>query len=92
MVFSSASFIFFFLPFFLLFDRLLKGRHRNYLLIFASILFYVWGEATGVLLLLALCLINFGLGKVLYRIPQESKETQGVERLLSRGGASSTYP
>ena len=86
MVFSSASFIFFFLPIFLLFDRLLKGRHRNYLLIFASILFYFWGEATGVLLLLALCLINFGLGKVLYRIPQESKETQGGEHLLSRGG------
>lgn len=91
MVFSSASFIFFFLPIFLLFDRLLKGIQRNYFLIFASLLFYIWGEATGVLLLLALCLINFGLGKVLYRIPQETQEIQGSTRLWPRGGAPSPF-
>ena len=81
MVFSSASFLFFFLPIFLIFDRFLQGRARNYLLIFASLLFYVWGEATGVLLLLALCLINFCLGKKLACTPSQVPSGEGQKRL-----------
>ncbi|MCF0120559.1 MAG: MBOAT family protein [Duodenibacillus sp.] len=65
MVFSSSSFIFFFLPLFLLFDRVITERFRNYLLIIASLLFYVWGEGYGVILLVALCLANMLLGKAI---------------------------
>lgn len=64
MVFSSVSFIFAFLPCFLLLDHVLKGKLRNVLLILASLLFYIWGEGFGVLVLALFCLINLGLGKL----------------------------
>lgn len=67
MVFSSISFLFFFLPLFLLLDNIIKNNLRNYLLIGASLLFYVWGEAGGVFLLIALCLINMGFGKIIIK-------------------------
>lgn len=70
MVFTSSSFIFLFLPVFLLLDRLLRGYARNWLLIVASLLFYVWGEGEGVLLLIALCLINLLFGRVLWKLTQ----------------------
>lgn len=65
MVFSSAVFIFFFLPIFIFIDRILRNELRNYLLIIASLLFYVWGEGTGVILLVLLCLVNLAFGKLL---------------------------
>lgn len=68
MVFSSVTFIFFFLPIVLIIDKLLASRKtsRNLLLIFSSLFFYLWGEGTGVLLLLVIALINFSIGYKLY--------------------------
>ncbi|MFI3272264.1 MAG: MBOAT family O-acyltransferase [Pseudomonadota bacterium] len=66
MVFSSISFIFLLLPFFLLADfgaKLTFGtRLRNALLLTFSILFYAWGEPLAVFLLIALGAINYGAG------------------------------
>lgn len=64
MVFSSTTFLFFFLPVFLLADLISnKSYFRNALLIFTSLLFYVWGEATGVFLLVILAFINLLFGR-----------------------------
>lgn len=69
MVFTSVSFLFLFLPVFLAIDRMLNrfGRARNVFLIAASLLFYLWGESRGVVLLVELCLLNLLFGKILLR-------------------------
>lgn len=53
MVFSSAIFLFIFLPVVLILYYLLPSRWRNALLLAASILFYTWGEPRFILILLA---------------------------------------
>lgn len=53
MVFSSAIFLFIFLPVVLILYYLLPHRWRNVLLLAASILFYTWGEPRFILILLA---------------------------------------
>ncbi len=83
MVFSSASFLFFFLPLYLVLDRILKGQGRNYWLILMSLVFYIWGETTGVLLLVALCVVNFGLGKLLSENGQNALK---LNKLFALGG------
>lgn len=69
MVFASLSFIFFVLPLFLAFDfsaRAVKSVPlRNMALLGASFLFYIWGEAANVFILLALGIINYAAGNYL---------------------------
>ena len=76
MVFSSLSFIFCFLPIFLLLDNvpwLRKIRiYRNYLLIISSLLFYLWGEGKGVFLLLVLAIANLLIGRFLIFIKERN--------------------
>lgn len=59
MVFSSAVFIFFFLPLFLFLNSSIKKQFQLTLLIFSSLLFYIWGEGYGVFILLSLALANY---------------------------------
>jgi len=64
MVFSSPIFLFLFLPVVLAVYFLLPGlRARNHWLLLVSLLFYAWGEAGFILLLLVSTLANFELGK-----------------------------
>ena len=64
MVFSSAVFLFAFLPSVLIIHTLVRNTTvRNILLIVASLLFYAWGEPVYVLLLLASIALNFLLGR-----------------------------
>ena len=64
MVFSSPIFIFLFLPLVLAGYHLLPGlRARNLWLLVVSLLFYAWGEAGFILLLLLSTLINFWVGR-----------------------------
>ena len=65
MVFSSATFLFLFLPLTLLiyYNPLVRGRtFRNAFLFVASIAFYAWGEPLYVLLMLASILVNWLFG------------------------------
>jgi len=63
MVFSSVSFLFFFLPAFLLCYTLLP--FRNATLLAFSTLFYVWGEGVFVAVLLLSVLINYIAGRMI---------------------------
>lgn len=66
MIFSSAEFIFLFLPGTLLlyYSPLFRGRRaRNVLLVLVSLLFYAWGEPVRVLLLLGSIVFNWLLGR-----------------------------
>lgn len=66
MVFSSAVFLFIFLPVVFVLSRVLPGiRAKNILLLIASLLFYAFGEPVYILLMLASILVNFAAGRLL---------------------------
>jgi D-alanyl-lipoteichoic acid acyltransferase DltB (MBOAT superfamily) len=60
MVFSSASFLFFFLPLFLAIYFVTPGvRVKNYVLTVFSLIFYVWGDLKHLPLLAGLIAVNY---------------------------------
>ena len=66
MVFSSAVFLFIFLPVVFVLSRVLPGiRAKNILLLIASLLFYAFGVPVYILLMLASILVNFTAGRLL---------------------------
>lgn len=66
MVFSSAIFLFFFLPLVLLIYYLLKIEYRNTFLLCASLAFYAWGEPKFVFIIILSILINYVFGLLIY--------------------------
>lgn len=60
MVFSSVSFLFYFLPIFLVLYGVLPWR--NAVLLIASLIFYSWGEPQNLPLLLICITVNYGFG------------------------------
>ncbi len=77
MVFSSAIFLFWFLPLLLAAYFLLPRACRNALLLLASILFYFWGARRHVFLLLASIAMNYVFGLWLDRV-QEPRRRRWV--------------
>lgn len=68
MVFSSAVFLFAFLPVVLILHTVVKNiRFRNLLLIVASLVFYAWGEPVYILLLLVSVCINYFFGCIVWK-------------------------
>lgn len=65
MVFSSIVFLFFFLPTFLLCYFLTPSKFKNVTLLLFSIFFYFFGEREYVLLLLASCVFNYFLARMM---------------------------
>lgn len=63
MVFSSAIFLFVFLPIVLGLYYCVSERFRNLILLLASLFFYTWGEPAFVLILLASITLDFFLAK-----------------------------
>ncbi len=59
MLFSSVSFLFFFLPLVLLGNTLLPARPRLLFLFLASLTFYAWGEPGTAILMVISILINY---------------------------------
>ena len=74
MVFSSLTFLFIFLPVTLLLYYIVPMRARNYVLLFASLVFYAWGEPVYVLLMLYSILLNYGMGRLMDSVPRAKKE------------------
>lgn len=65
MVFSSSIFLFLFLPVLLIiyYNPIIQSRlFRNIVLLFASLLFYAWGEPFFVFLMIASIFITWGIG------------------------------
>lgn len=62
MVFSSISFLFFFLPLLLISYFSVPKKFRNYILLIFSLIFYFFGEKFYIILLLVSCLINYICG------------------------------
>ena len=73
MVFSSFEFLFRFLPVFLIIYYIAPRKFKNMVLFGGSILFYAFGEAKYVLLLLACLALNYILGCLMYRNAMEGR-------------------
>jgi alginate O-acetyltransferase complex protein AlgI len=66
MIFSSITFLFYFLPAVLLLYWLVGKTRQNFLLLVASLLFYAWGEGIYLLLMLASISINYILALLIH--------------------------
>ena len=64
MVFSSVTFLFFFLPICLGGYYLLRPRWRNGWLLFSSLVFYTWGGGALVVLLIISTVVDYAMGWV----------------------------
>lgn len=62
MLFSSLTFLLYFLPLVILLHYVLPKRLQNPFLLLASLIFYAWGDARQVPLFVVLMLTNWGVG------------------------------
>lgn len=86
MLFSSLSFLFFFLPVVLLFYYLLPFRSwRNGVLLLASLLFYSWGEPKFLPVLLVAAVIGWAGGLAVNASPKRKKVWLTVSIVLLLG-------
>lgn len=76
MVFSSATFLFFFLPCVLGLYYLSPMRLRNALLLLGSLVFYAWGEPVYVFLMLGSIAVNWAVGLLMARYADTPREKQ----------------
>ncbi len=73
MVFSSISFIFFFLPVFFLCYYLLRRKWRVGFLLFASLIFYSWGELKYLPLMVTVIAVNYLFALFTERFPARKR-------------------
>ncbi|MBR3307756.1 MAG: MBOAT family protein [Lachnospiraceae bacterium] len=59
MVFSSITFLFFFLPAFLILYYLVPGRAKNVVLLVFSLIFYAWGEPKYIFLMMFSSMVDY---------------------------------
>ncbi|MCR5744026.1 MAG: MBOAT family protein [Lachnospiraceae bacterium] len=59
MVFSSITFLFYYLPAVMILYLAVPWRMKNIILLFASLIFYAWGEPVYVLLMVFSCVVNY---------------------------------
>lgn len=65
MVFSSTTFLFYFLPITCLLYFASPKKFKNLILFISSLVFYAWGEPVYVFLMLFSLFVNFNLGKLM---------------------------
>ena len=75
MVFSSLTFLFFFLPVTLLLYYVLPKKAGNAVLLLVSLVFYAWGEPIYVLLMIFSIFFNYVMGREIERVPAHKKST-----------------
>jgi len=75
MVFSSVTFLFFFLPATIFLYHLLPRPARNPLLVLASLLFYTWGTGALVLALIASIAANYAFGLWIERFAEQGRRS-----------------
>jgi alginate O-acetyltransferase complex protein AlgI len=80
MLFSSISFIVFFLPITLLLYYCCPFiKIKNIILLLASLLFYAWGEPRFVLVMIVSILINYSMGLLIANVPRKKKSKKKSE-------------
>ena len=87
MVFSSITFLFYFLPIVLGIYYIVPNKVKNIVLLLASMFFYFYGEPRYIIVLIFSCLLNYYYGKTL---EEERAELEAIEELEERENASDT--
>ena len=86
MVFSSITFLLYFLPPFLVAYRLGGTKFQNAILLIASVVFYAWGAMSFLPILLVSCVVNFYLVRELDKLSGNMRaRAVGASVLLNVG-------
>ena len=75
MLFSSLSFLYYFLPGVLILYFLVPDRLKNGVLLLASLLFYGWGEPKYLFLMLLTIGLYYASGLAMERFPDSGRES-----------------
>jgi len=59
MVFSSITFLYYFLPILLIIYFIFPSKYRNVILLIFSLLFYFFGETRYIIILILSCIFNY---------------------------------
>ena len=78
MLFSSVTFIFYFLPLVLIIYYFSKDKMKNYILLFFSLIFYAWGGVAYLPILLISILINYILGLKIDKYKESNKKQKRI--------------
>jgi alginate O-acetyltransferase complex protein AlgI len=97
MLFTSSTFLFAFLPVVLAVYYVAPHRFRNSILLVASLLFYSWGQPSGLLLLPLSIVVNYSVGRAIDRAHAQGKPDVwplriGIAFNLAFLGAASSSP
>ena len=76
MVFSSITFLIYFLPIFLLLYHLVPHKYKNALILIASIYFYSWGGPKFILVILGTTCLDYFLVKAINNQKTQSAKTK----------------
>ncbi len=82
MVFSSLTFIFYFLPITLVLYYLVKGQNaKNLVLLILSVIFYAWGEPLYVIIILLSIINDYTFSNLIQRLRENNSEKKNLEKL-----------
>lgn len=84
MVFSSISFLYYFLPITLIFYFLMPQKLKNLILLIMSLLFYFYGEPKYIIVLIFSCIYNYYFGKLIEK--SEHKKIYLIINLITNFG------
>lgn len=84
MVFSSITFLFYFLPALIVLYLVAPARLKNLVMIFASFTFYAWGEIRFIPIMLALSVEDFICAKLMEKHREDQKRRR-IYMLISVG-------
>ena len=73
MLFSSVTFIYYFLPILLITYFITPRKFRNFVLFSFSILFYFYGEPKYIIVLLISCIVNYFVGRMIDKDEKNKK-------------------
>ena len=73
MVFSSISFLYYFLPLCILCYFLIPAKFRNKVLLIFSLFFYFYGESKYIIVLIFSCFLNYYAGNLIIKYPKKKK-------------------
>jgi len=85
MVFSSAIFLIYFLPLFLIIYWSTPCKFKNYTALLASLFFYAWGAPKFIFVLLASVVIDYFLAKIIARVQEHKKQYLVLSLALNLG-------
>ena len=78
MLFSSITFLYYFLPWVLVLYFLVPAKMKNLVLLISSLFFYGWGEPRIVIYMIATVCVSYGLGLMTEKYPEHKKKFLGL--------------